>query len=186
MGWFSPVKGSMYSLAQVDKTLPVDESVETLERGNIVVLSEDATGKSTEGVWKLAGASDKLLYVAFQDYSDPTAGFAGTSFDPAGGKPRVTGIDLAQDGEYETTVFDTKKTYKVGQPLYAVDGKITNDAGGAENPYILGYVTAPTSEKEPNMRWINNAIATPPGCTDQRLAYRTGARMAVLRFKTAV
>ena len=177
MGWFSPVKGSMYSLAQVDKTLPLAADVEKIERGNIVVLSEDTTGNSAEGVWKLAGKSDSVVYVAFTDSTDPTAGFAGTSFDPAGGKAKVTGLDLHQDGEYETTVFDTDRTYKVGDKLYANAGVLTND--GSESDVCIGIVTSPATK-----RWINNAIATPPGCKDQRLAYRTGATLEVIRFKT--
>lgn len=82
MGWFSPVKGSYPSLAQIDKTLPVKEGVKAIQRGTIVALKSDDTGKSAEGVWDVAAATDKLLYVSLQDYTDPTAGFAGSAFDP--------------------------------------------------------------------------------------------------------
>lgn len=179
MGWFSPVKGSYPSLAQVDKTLPVKEGVKAIQRGTIVALKSDDAGNSAEGVWDVATATDKLLYVSLQDYTDPTAGFAGTAFDPKGGVPRITGIDLAQDGEYETSVFDTSKTYTVGEALYAVDGVLTN--AGSEGDYVVGYVTAPSTS-----RWVNNAIAVPADGTDPRLAIRTGATLKVLRFKTAV
>ena len=181
MGWFSPVKGHYPSLSQIDKTLPVLAGNNKIKRGYIVALTEDDVGQSTDGAWKIAEASDTLLYVALQDYSDPTAGFAGTSFtpnptdlDPA--RPAITAIDLSQEGEYETSVFDTKQTYKVGEPLYVADGVITNSGSGT----VVGYVTRPSTD-----RWINNAIATPPDETDQRLATRTGAKQAVLRFKTA-
>lgn len=181
MGWFSPLKGSYPSLAQVDKTLPVDGTAKSIKRGTIVALAEDSTGNSAEGVWKVATATDQVLYVSLQDYSDPTAGFAGTAFDPKGGVPKITAIDLHQDGEYETSMFDTTKTYKVGDKLYVNNGVLTNvDAGSAT---LVGIVTAPAKA-----RWINNAIAVPDqsdGETDPRLAIRTGASQKVLRFKTA-
>ena len=181
MGWFSPVKGHYPSLAQVDKTLPVLSGNEAIRRGYIVALTADDIGKSPDGAWKIAESSDKLLYVSLQDYTDPTAGFAGTSFtpnptdaDPA--RPAITAIDLAQEGEYETSVFDTTKTYSVGEALYVADGVLTNAGSGT----VVGYVTRPSTD-----RWINNAIAVPEDGTDQRLAIRTGAKQAVLRFKTA-
>ena len=175
MGWFSPVKGSYPSLAQVDKTLPLDSGIK-IERGMILALG------STDGkpVWKLPTSADKLLYVALQDSTDPTAGFAGTSFDPKGGVPAITGIDLAQDGEYETSVFKGDG-YEIGKALYAgADGFLTTANSGGD---VVGYVTSVPTE-----RWINNAIATPPGMEEeyQRLAYRTGASRTVIRFKTAV
>lgn len=177
MGWFSPVKGSYPSLAQVDKTLPIAEGASKIERGTIVALAEDSTGKSKNGVFKVAEATDKILYVSLQDDTDPTAGFAGTAFDPAGGVPAITGIDLAQDGEYETSVF-ADKTYTVGQALYVADGMLTNEGSGT----VVGYVTG-----VPATRWVNDAVAVPDkaGNTDPRLAKRTGARVSVLRFKTA-
>ena len=181
MGWFSPVKGSYPSLAQVDKTLPLDSGVATLERGMIIALDKDTDGNP---VWKLPTGSQKMLYVALQDKSDPTAGFAGTAFDPKGGVPAITGIDLAQDGEYETSVFagaaDDSVTYAVGDALKVnTNGLLCPSASGVGD--VVGYVTA-----APTVRWINNAIATPPGQTDQRLATRTGASRKVIRFKTAV
>jgi hypothetical protein len=182
MGWFSPVKGSYPSLAQVDKTLPVAAGAEAIKRGTIVALVEDSTGNSTEGVFKIASATDTILYVSLQDYNDPTAGFAGTSFDPKGGVPAINGIDLQQDGEYETSVFDTSKTYKVGDKLYVAGGVLTN--AGSEGDTVVGVVTSPAKE-----RWVNNAIAVPSqenGATDPRLAIRTGANLSVIRFKTAV
>lgn len=182
MGWFSPVKGSYPSLAQVDKTLPVDASAAAIKRGTIVALSADDTGVSKEGVWKIAtGAADEILYVALQDYSDPTAGFAGSAFvpnptDTHPARPAITALDLAQDAEYETTEFDTTKEYTVGQKLYVGTGGVLTNVTGSQ---VVGYVTAPATS-----RWINNAIAVPAGQTDQRLAYRTGATKTVLRFKT--
>ena len=177
MGWFSPVKGHYPSLAQVDKTLPVAEGVKEIERGTIIALGSDSDGKP---VWKLPTAgNEKLLYVALQDYTDPTAGFAGTAFDPKGGVPAITGIDLTQDGEYETSVFDGTATYAIGDPLKAGANGVITKAGSDDKP--IGFVTAVPSD-----RWINNAIAVPKNGTDQRLAIRTGATKTVIRFKTAV
>lgn len=176
MGWFSPVKGTYPDLAQVDKTLPVKGSVKTIERGTIVALKADSDGISAEGVWDVAGTTDKLLYVALQDYTDPTAGFAGTAFDPKGGVPCITALSLDMDAEYETTVFDVEKTYAAGDPLKVVNGKLTKAENGDN---VIGYVTKPKTE-----RWINNAIAAPADVTDQRLAVRTGANKLVLRFRT--
>lgn len=179
MGWFSPVKGSYPSLAQVDKTLPIKDGVDEIKRGTIVALEADSSGKSNEGVWDVAEKTDKILYVALQDYTDTTAGYAGSSFDPNGGQPRITALSLDQDGEYETSVFDSTKTYTVGEPLYVGDnGVLTND-GTASTDTVVGYVTA-----KANSRWINNAIALPNGGTDPRLAIRTGAAQPVLRFRT--
>jgi len=185
MGWFSPVKGSYPSLAQVDKTLPLTSGVASVERGNIVALTSDANHK--EGAWKIAGASDSILYVALTDSTDPTAGFAGDAFNPnpntakGEGAPCITAIDLAQDGEYETSVFDTTKTYAIGDKLgVGTGGNLTLWTEGT----VVGYVTA-----VPRFRWVNNAIAVPDqknGATDPRLAIRTGSRLSVLRFKTAI
>lgn len=173
MGWFSPVKGSYPSLAQVDKTLPVDKDA-AIVRGTIVAMVED--GNSSEGKFQVAKAKDKLLYVSLQDYTDPTAGFAGTAFDPNGGVPRITALSLDQDGEYETSVF--KGTgFKVGEAVYVDNGVLTATDPGEGT--VVGYVTAAPAD-----RWVNNAIAVPEGGTDQRLAVRTGAQLSVLRFRT--
>ena len=176
MGWFSPIKGSYPSLAQVDKTLPVKKGVDTVTRGTIVALKEDPS--SREGVWNVASGTDELLYVALADFSDPASGFAGSAFNPDGGVPRITAISLSMDGEYETTEFDATKTYKAGEPLYAEGGKLTNVKGTATT--VAGYVTMPAAT-----RWINDAIAVPADCKDPRLAIRTGANKPVLRFRTA-
>lgn len=176
MGWFSPVKGHYPSLGQVDKTLPVKTGVTAIARGTIVALKADSD--SAEGVWDVASGSDKLLYVALQDYTDPTAGFAGSSFDPKGGVPRINALSLDQEGEFETTEFKTDDTYTVGAPLYVVNGKLqATDPGSSAT--VVGYVTVAPAE-----RWINNAIAVPANGTDQRLAIRTGANKFVLRFRT--
>lgn len=189
MGWFSPIKGAYPSLAQVDKTLPVASGGEDIERGTIVALVKDDTGVFSQGVFKIASATDKLLYVSLQDYDDPTAGFAGTTFDSEGGSvpgkgavpsvPAITGIDLSQDGEYETSMFQPG-TYAVGDPLAVADGVLAKAGEGAN---VVGYVTAAFT------RWVNNAIAVPNqanGKTDRRLAKRTGARVPVIRFRTKV
>ena len=184
MGWFSPVKGSYPSLAQVDKTLPLASTVSKLERGMIVALGAGTGDDEANGVWRLPdGTNDKLLYVALSDATDPTAGFAGTAFTPSPkpgeARPAIGALDLAQDGEFETSMYKGSN-FTVGQALYAgADGFLTNVEGS--NTYVVGYVTA-----TPKERWINNAIATPDGETDRRLAYRTGAAVDVIRFKTAV
>jgi len=177
MGWFSPVKGSYPSLAQVDKTLPLGSGV-VAERGSILAISKDGNGNP---VWKQAGGSEDTYYVALTEPTDPTAGFAGTSFTPNPtadfpARPAITAIDLAQDGEYETSVFDMSKTYEVGDKLVVSGGQLSKGDSGT----TVGIVTA-----APTSRWINNAVAVPKGA-DRRLAYRTGAREKVIRFKTAL
>lgn len=179
MGWFSPVKGAYPGLGQVDKTLPLTAGID-LKRGMIVALkSGDGSDLQKNGVWGLPSATDKLLYVALQDATDPTAGFAGTSFDPKGGVPCITALDLNQDAEYETSVFEgAPESFAIGDPLKANDkGFLVKSM--SDSDVVVGYVTG-----VPTDRWVNNAIAVPPGQTDQRLAYRTGATMKVLRFKT--
>lgn len=188
MGWFSPVKGHYPSLSQVDKTLPVKSDVTSFERGTIVALAVD-NDHAEEGVWKLASGSDNLLYVALQDYTDPTAGFAGDAFNPdprklpanvvgsGDGKPRITALSLDQEGEYETSVFKIDDTYAVGNALYVVNGVLQATDPGSGT--VVGYVTMKPAE-----RWINNAIAVPKDGSDQRLAIRTGANKFVLRFRT--
>ena len=181
MGWFSPVKGEYPGLAQVDKALLLADGVKTIKRGMIVALGAGNGKDGDEGVWNLPTADDKLLYVALQDYTDPTAGFAGTAFDPSGkGKPRINALDLAQDAEYETSVFVNTKDFVVGQALYAdSNGMLTNVKG--DKTHVVGYVTM-----VPKDRWINNAVAVDGGNADPRVAYRTGATETVIRFKTAV
>jgi len=174
MGWFSPVKGSYPSLAQVDKTLPLVSDVDYLERGMVVELSKDADGNP---VWDVSENGSGIVYVALTDLNDPTAGFAGTSFDPKGGKPAITAIDLHQDGEYETDMIDGDG-FEVGGYVGVADGMFIALASDSQSAKV-GVVTA-----APKSRWINNAIATPPGEKDRRLAYRTGARSKVIRFKT--
>lgn len=175
MGWFSPIKGSYPSLAQVDKTLPVKSDATAIVRGSILALD----GEGTEGVWKLANNTDKLFYVALQDYNDPTAGYAGTAHGDRAGTPRITALSLDMAGEYETSEYDATKTYTVGGALTVSGGKLT-PASEEGNNAVVGYVTlVPTS------RWINNAISLPSGGTDQRLATRTGAQKRVIRFRTA-
>ena len=180
MGWFSPVKGSYPSLAQVDKSLPVASAAIKIERGMIVALtSGDGSDTQKDGVWSLPTADDKLLYVALTDSTDPTAAFAGTGFDPKGdGVPLITALDLGQDAEYETTMFDgdAAAPYEVGAALYATATGLLSTAQSGE---VVGYVT-----RAPATRWINNAIAVNPNEKDPRLAVRTGATLSVLRFKT--
>ena len=180
MGWFSPVKGSYPSLAQVDKTLPMGSADTTVERGNILTMAADADGNP---VWGLAAKNSGTFYVALTGTTDPTAGFAGSAFDPAGGVAAITGIDLAQDGEYETSVFKADDTYTIGAKLYVVNGVLqATDPGSG---VAVGIVTA-----TPKSRWVNNAIAVPEQKngvkTDPRLAIRTGNRLSVIRFKTAL
>jgi len=185
MGWFSPVKGSYPSLAQVDKTLPVAAGSESIKRGTIVALVAGDDPES-DGVFEIASKNkeSKIFYVSLQDYGDPTAGFAGSAFNPNGGVPAITGLDLAQDGEYETSVFDPDQEYTVGSALTVVDGVLTPASG--DNDPVIGYVTRPKL-----LRWVNNAIAVPDQNkvstpTDPRLAIRTGANLNVIRFKTKV
>ena len=186
MGWFSPVKGSYPSLAQVDKTLPVSntEGNDAIKRGTILAVVAGSNGNS-DGEFTIAkvGNESKMFYVSLQDYTDPAAGYAGTTFDPNGGTPAITGIDLAQDGEYETSEFDNSDglKYAVGTELTAKLGKLCPASAGDPS---LGYVTRGVAE-----RWVNNAIALPSqknGATDPRVAIRTGANLQVIRFKTAV
>lgn len=189
MGWFSPVKGEYPGLSQVDKTLPVgvDKENKAIERGYILTIASDSvTGDnaSGDGVWNLAKSDSDTFYVALAGYTDPTSGFAGTAFVPnptegSPARPAISAIDLDQDGEYETSVYDTEGTYDLGDKLTVSNGKLA-PAGGSGDEKIVGIVT-----RAPTNRWINNAIATPEGVTDPRLATRTGATMAVLRFKTA-
>lgn len=178
MGWFSPLKGAYLTLGQVDKTLPVaSDDLSTIKRGMVLTIQASADEKRPNGEWVLAGKDSEVFYVALQDYTDPTAAFAGTGFSPTeGGVPAITGLDLGQDGEYETSVYDTAATYVVGDKLTVVDGLLTKAGDGDA---VVGFVTT-----APAKRWINNAIATPVGQKDQRLATRTGATETVLHFRT--
>ena len=185
MAWFSSIKGHYPSLGQVDLTRPLTiESGKTVERGSIVKL-DGATD-----TFKQASAGDTaLLFISLQDVTDAQAGMAGTvPFGgavsnskanitlPVAGQPVITGLSMAQAGEYETDMFDTSATYTVGEALkVGTNGKLTADSAGTN---AVAYVT-----KVPFNRWINDAVAAPSGASI-KVATRTGASRKVLQFVT--
>lgn len=85
--------------------------------------------------------------------------------------PRITAISVLQAAEYQTTAFDTTKSYYVGQPLTISAGKLTPFTSGKN---IVGYVTAKAKP-----RWINDLGADKPG------ARISGGTAQVLEFSTA-
>jgi hypothetical protein len=82
--WLSPLKGAHLTLGQLDKTLPVDLSVEknkTIQRGSIVFVT---TGKSATGTPSFqlytsteAAQANAVPYIALMSVKDFQAGMAG-------------------------------------------------------------------------------------------------------------
>ena len=188
MAVINPIKGHAFSLTQLDRSLPVvaEESSKLIDRGSILSVTE-------EGKFQLAAdATTKPLYLSLANYEDLQSGMAGDvefgkgevvpGFAPgahigeeahnaaAAGQPKITGIDLSQDAEYEIDVFDKEATHKIGSPLTVKDGKVTST--GADKDNTIGYVTL-----VPYKRYVNNAVAVP--------GRRLGARVWVIRFVTA-
>ena len=179
MGWFTPIKGATYSMAQVDKTLPVDpaEANEKIVRGSIIQANEN-------GAFELADGSQKLVYIALQDYADTQAAMAGgVVYEPGDisitqkpdmrsnviqSQPRLTGLLLRKE-EYQTDVFDGDD-FKVGDFLTVSEGMLTK--GTEDN--AVAVVTVP-----PFTRWVNNAIAKDG---KDGLPWRRGANRTVIQF----
>jgi hypothetical protein len=181
MGWFTPIKGATYSMAQVDKTLPVDpaEANEKIVRGSIIQAND-------KGAFELADGSQKLVYIALQDYADTQAAMAGGVVYEAGdititqkpdmrsnviqSQPRLTGLLLRKE-EYQTDVYDDNLAdAKVGDFLTVKDGMLSK--GTEEN--AVAVVTVP-----PFTRWVNNAIAKDG---KDGLPWRRGANRTVIQF----
>lgn len=179
MGWFTPIKGSTYSMAQVDKTLPVDPAAanEKIVRGSILQANEN-------GAFELADGTQKLVYIALQDYADTQAAMAGGVTYEAGdvsilqkpdmrsnviqAQPRITGLLLRKE-EYQTDVFDGDG-FKVGDYLTVENGILKK--GTAAN--AVAVVTVPEFE-----RWVNNAVAKDG---KDGLPWRRGANRTVIQF----
>jgi len=182
MGWFTPIKGATYTMAQVDKTLPVDpaEANEKIVRGSIIQANEN-------GAFELADGTKKPVYIALQDYADTQAAMAGGVVYEAGdititqkpdmrsnviqSQPRITGL-LLGEGEFQTDVFDGDD-FKVGDYLTVADGMLTK--GTEDN--AVAVVTVP-----PFTRWVNNAVAKDG---KDGLPWRRGANRTVIQFAKA-
>lgn len=181
MGWFTPIKGTTYSMAQVDKTLPVDPAAanEKIERGSILQVNEN-------GAFELADGSKKPVYIALQDYTDTQAAMAGgVTYEPGDvsstqkpdmrsnviqGQPRITGL-LLGEGEFQSDVFDGE--FKVGDYLTVDAGVLVE--GTADN--AVAVVTVPQFD-----RWVNNAVAKDG---KDGLPWRRGANKTVIQFTKA-
>lgn len=181
MGWFTPIKGTTYSMAQVDKTLPVDPAAanEKIVRGSILQVNEN-------GAFELADGSQKPVYIALQDYADTQAAMAGgVTYEPGDisntqkpdmrsnviqGQPRITGL-LLRDEEYQSDVYDGE--FAVGDYLTASEGVLVK--GTKDN--AVAVVTVPQFE-----RWVNNAVAKDG---KDGLPWRRGANKTVIQFTKA-
>lgn len=179
MGWFSPIKGHYPSLGQIDMSLPVaaDDGNEVIERGMIIAVTD-------KGEFKIATGDEDLLYISLQNYTDAQAGMAGTvGLEPKGdaeafvgnvptvGLPKITGLSLRMEGEYETSVFTgITDTTPIGTPLKVSSGMLT-PAGEGETPvaYLTGKVAS---------RWVNNATSKIQG----NEVVRQGGTVSVIRF----
>ena len=203
MAWFSPIKGGYPSLAQIDRTLPLDPNFVNCDRGMILKVV-DSNGVQAWTYADSAVPANGPLYVALQNKDDTQAGMAGLpaagmgqpadtdySRNPDAGIPlgggtyapsftgtiRVSGLALAQEGEYQTDVF-SGADLKVGDPPTVSDGKLVK--GDVTNyEQVVGFVT-----KAPFSRWVNDAKATRNGTLIDPPT-RTGAQVTVIQFTTA-
>ena len=182
MGWFTPIKGATYSMAQVDKTLPVGAAAanKKIVRGSIIQANKD-------GAFELADGTKKPVYIALQDYADTQAAMAGGVTYEAGdiantqkpdmrsnviqGQPRITGLLLA-NGEFQSDVYDGTE-FQVGDYLTVSDGVLVK--GTKDN--AVAVVTVP-----PFTRWVNNAVAKDG---NDGLPWRRGANKTVIQFTAA-
>ena len=99
--WLNPLKGAHLTLGQLDKTLPVDMSVDNnkkIERGSIVFIS---TGAQNNGAPRFqlytaaeAAKPNAVPYVALMGVKDFQAGMAGN----VGQAPEAEGIDKGTAG----------------------------------------------------------------------------------------
>lgn len=181
MGWFTPIKGTTYSMAQVDKTLPVDPAAanEKIERGSIIQVND-------KGAFELADGTKKPVYIALQNYNDTQAAMAGgVTYEPGDvsntqrpdmrsnviqGQPRITGL-LLGEGEFQSDVYDGE--FAVGDYLTAAEGVLVK--GDKDN--AVAVVTVPQFE-----RWVNNAVAKDG---KDGLPWRRGANKTVIQFTKA-
>jgi hypothetical protein len=182
MAWFSPVKGVYPSLAQIDKTLPIDGSIEdlkTIKRGTVMHV-DGATNTFA------LGAAEGNTYISLQNGDDTQAEFAGGVWfgkgktDIANGKespgtPSVTGLSMTMAGEYETDNFISTddNAITVGTKLTASTDGIIKKAG--ESEVVFAICTS-----APAYRWVNNAEVT----SGYGASRRQGASVTVIRFKT--
>lgn len=196
MAWFSPVKGVYPSLAQIDKTLPIDGSIEDLKsiKRGIVMHVDGATNTFA------LGAAEGNTYVSLQNYDDTQAEFAGGVWFGKGktdiangtespGTPSVTGLSMTMAGEYETDNFLGE--IKVGDKLTAgADGVIVAVQAPAEGEAAEAAEGEAAEESTsavfaictaaPAFRWVNNAEVT----SGYGASRRQGASVQVIRFKT--
>lgn len=83
--WFSPLKGAHLTLGQLDKTLPVDVTVEankSIERGSFVYIKADENDTAISPRFALytaeqATSPNAVPYIALQSVKDFQAGMAG-------------------------------------------------------------------------------------------------------------
>lgn len=179
MGHISSVKGSGYSLTQMDKTLLVAPGSAPIGRGCIVRMTED-------GMFVLASNADTApagsLYISLQDHDDAQSGMAGTvqydaEYDGVRpGSPSITGLAVTATAEYETDQFIGLQNAPMGTPLMVgANGRLVAADGVGT---VVGHLTA-----APEYTWYNDEPAAPKGAT-KHWARRQGASVKVIRFKT--
>lgn len=149
MAHFSPVNGAFPHKDQIDRTCPVAEGNEGIERGMIVVVNKD-------GEFEIAkDASVGPLYFALQAYDNLQAAMAGKFGigtgvkvpGPTGkfgvvGQPAITGLSFQEHGNYQTDMYDhEEQNWDIGDKLTVKDGYFVK--AGADDEAVATVYAAP-------------------------------------------
>lgn len=207
--WFSALKGPYLTLGQIDKTLPVDVSVEAnkkIKRGIFVYVMGDVEGVPCDPRFALytsavAGKANAVPYIALMGVDDYQAGMAGNIgqaetvgnkvTDLAGDKKDFLAphqIEGAQEfrGPRITAIsciqageYQTNAFDRSKSNLFYVGCPLTVNDEGMLTPFEDGKNIVGYCTAAPTPRWINDLGADNPA---NRI---TGGNDEVIEFASA-
>jgi len=205
--WLNPLKGAHLTLGQLDKTLPVDKTVDVnagIERGSIVFIKAGANGKDTPRFQLYtdteAQKPNAVPYVALMGIKDFQAGMAGS----VGQAPEAEGIDKGTPGGtnflgkadvvgaggirgpritaislVQPAEWETTAFDKTKKDDFYVGMPLSVNDEGKLTPWTTGRNIVGYVTKTPTMRWINDLGASADG------ARISGGNAMVIAYSTA-